>query len=60
VTGDKRAALARRTPQGRAAFAALAEQHEAWVDGLLSALDDTEAAALIALLDKALEAQDAG
>jgi DNA-binding MarR family transcriptional regulator len=59
VPGDKRAQLARLTPKGQATFDALAEEHETWIDGLLDGLDQTEASALIALLDKALREEDA-
>ncbi|MGH1356647.1 MAG: MarR family winged helix-turn-helix transcriptional regulator [Thalassovita sp.] len=59
VPGDKRAQLARLTPKGQAQFAALAVEHESWIDGLLDGLTQTEASALTGLLDKALSEEDA-
>ncbi|APX12655.1 MarR family winged helix-turn-helix transcriptional regulator [Tateyamaria omphalii] len=55
VPGDKRALLARLTPKGQAAFAALAAEHEAWIDDLLGGLSVADAAHMSALLDKALD-----
>lgn len=55
VPGDKRAQLARLTPKGQAAFAALAAEHEAWVDQMLGGLSIEDAGQLGALLDKALQ-----
>lgn len=54
LPGDKRASLARLTPKGQAAFAVLARHHESWIDDLFSTLNDADAAALGALLDRAL------
>jgi DNA-binding MarR family transcriptional regulator len=54
VPGDRRAQRARLTPKGQKAFNALAAQHESWVDDCLSSLSAEDAAALTALLGKAL------
>jgi DNA-binding MarR family transcriptional regulator len=51
VPGDRRAQLARLTPAGQAAFAALAREHEAWIDELLGGLGVDETKAMMALLD---------
>ncbi len=56
VPGDRRAQAARLTPKGRAVFEALAVEHEAWIDGLLSGLSAEEARAMGAHLDRALVA----
>ena len=53
VPGDKRATVARLTPKGQATFADLAEQHEAWIDGLLGGLRPEDAQAVSAFLDLA-------
>lgn len=53
VPGDRRAQVARLTPKGQSAFAALAAEHEAWIDELLGGLSRDDAAALAALLDQA-------
>lgn len=55
VPGDRRAQVARMTPKGQTAFAALASEHEAWVDELLSDLSKADAQAMGALLDQALK-----
>ena len=55
VPEDRRAQLARLTPQGHTAFTELAAQHEAWVDSMLGGLDPDDAARLGDLLDKALD-----
>lgn len=47
VAGDRRAMLVRLTAEGAAGFAALAAQHEAWVDELLGAVTAGEAEHLI-------------
>ena len=47
VEGDRRAMLVKLTPAGTAAFAALATQHEAWVDDLLGVVTPAEADHLI-------------
>lgn len=52
VPGDRRAQVARLTPKGQAAFAALAEQHEAWIDELLGGLSTEDAQAMAELLDQ--------
>jgi DNA-binding MarR family transcriptional regulator len=48
---DRRAIIVRLTPRGLKEFTAMAKAHEAWVDGLLSEFDATEAATLIRHLD---------
>ncbi|MEM6323475.1 MAG: MarR family transcriptional regulator [Pseudomonadota bacterium] len=50
VAGDRRAHIARLTPAGEAAFAAMAAEHEAWIDSMLAALDADAARQLTALL----------
>ena len=47
VEGDRRAMLVRLTPEGAAAFATLAAQHEAWVNELLGVVTLAEADHLI-------------
>lgn len=59
VPGDKRAQLARLTPKGQTVFAALAKDHETWIDALLHGLDQDEASSLIGLLEKAQREEDA-
>lgn len=44
---DKRTAFVRLSPAGKAAFQAMAQAHETWLDGLLEALSDAELDALI-------------
>ncbi len=58
IPGDRRAQLARLTPKGQAAFAVLAEHHEAWVDGLLGGLSTQETEMFAELLNKAQSAKD--
>jgi DNA-binding MarR family transcriptional regulator len=48
---DRRAIIVRLTPRGVKEFAAMAAAHQAWVNGLLSEFDATEAAMLIDHLD---------
>jgi len=55
VPGDRRAQLARLTPKGQEAFAALAAAHETWIDELLGGLSTEDAEAMGAFLDQALE-----
>ena len=43
VPGDRRSMMVRLTPRGRVAFAAMACDHEAWIDDLLSSLDGASA-----------------
>ena len=52
VPGDRRAQLARLTPAGQAAFAKLAQAHEAWLDELLKELNADDASVLQTLLGK--------
>lgn len=51
MAGDRRATLVRLTPAGRDQFAALAAEHEGWVDDLLGGVDAGAAAGLIATLE---------
>ena len=48
---DRRAIIVRLTPRGLKEFTAMAKAHQAWVDGLLSEFDATEADTLIGHLD---------
>ena len=50
-TGIGRAIIVRLTPHGLKEFTAMAKAHQAWVDGLLSEFDATEADTLIRHLD---------
>lgn len=52
VDGDRRAMRVRLTDAGAARFAELAQKHEIWVDGLLSALGADQLDTLIALLSQ--------
>ena len=52
VEGDRRATRVRLTAQGRETFATMAAEHETWVDGLLSNLDEGDSAELIRLLQR--------
>jgi DNA-binding MarR family transcriptional regulator len=53
--GDRRTQLLRLTPEGAAAFVAMAEVHAGWVRELLAGLDEKERAALWRLLGGAKE-----
>ena len=52
VDGDRRAMRVRLTPAGQARFAAMAADHEGWVDGRLAGYDAEELETLIALLSR--------
>ena len=52
VAGDRRAIRVRLTRRGREAFEDMAEEHEVWVDGLLSALTPRETEEAARLLEK--------
>ena len=52
VEGDRRATRVRLTADGRETFAIMAAEHEIWVDGLLSDLDEDDSAELIRLLQR--------
>ena len=54
VPGDRRANRVRLTRKGEEEFARQAARHEAWVDGLLGALDADEARDFTATLDRIL------
>jgi len=58
VQGDRRAQLARLTPQGGAAFEKLAAHHESWVDGLLGDLSVEEAETVITILTSVKDAEE--
>lgn len=47
VPGDRRAQMARLTPEGSEFFANVAKDHEAWIDELLSAFSGEDAAHLV-------------
>lgn len=51
VPGDRRANLVRLTPKGEALFAEQARRHEAWIDEILSGLDDDDVDGMIRRLD---------
>lgn len=55
VEGDRRATRVRLTARGRTAFEALAEEHEIWVDGLLSGLSASEIETATRLLEKLVD-----
>jgi len=52
VAGDRRAMQVRLTELGRARFAAMAAEHEAWIDEILAGIDEGELATMIELLDR--------
>ena len=52
VAGDRRAYRVQLTPAGRAQFAAMAQQHEAWIVDAFAALSDKEVATLHRLLGR--------
>jgi DNA-binding MarR family transcriptional regulator len=52
VAGDRRAIRVRLTRRGREAFEDMAEEHEVWVDGLLSGLTPRETEEAARLLEK--------
>ena len=52
VKGDRRAALVRLSPAGAAAFAAMAAEHERWVDRRLAGVDLDEARTVIDTLSR--------
>jgi DNA-binding MarR family transcriptional regulator len=52
VEGDRRATRVRLTARGREAFEDMAEEHEAWVDGLLAGLTPRETEEAARLLEK--------
>ena len=52
VAGDRRAVRVRLTKAGREAFEDMAEEHEVWVDGLLSGLTPRETEEAARLLEK--------
>ena len=52
VAGDRRAYRVQLTPAGRAQFAAMAQQHEAWIVDAFAALSEKEVATLHRLLGR--------
>lgn len=52
VAGDRRAMRVRLTDAGRAAFTAMAGDHEAWLGGFFEDLDGSEVETLVALLSR--------
>lgn len=52
LEGDRRAFRVRLTAAGRARFAEMAADHEAWVDEALSGFDPQEVETLVALLSR--------
>lgn len=52
VEGDRRATLVRLSPAGSAAFAAMAAEHERWVDRRLAGVDLDEARTVIDTLSR--------
>lgn len=53
--GDRRAQVARLTEAGKAEFAALAVDHESWINDMLDGFDEDEAQHLLALLSASTE-----
>ncbi|WP_420398551.1 MarR family winged helix-turn-helix transcriptional regulator [Marinovum algicola] len=53
--GDRRAQVARLTEAGKAEFAALAVDHESWINDMLDGFDEDEAQHLLALLSASRE-----
>ncbi|MFK7752515.1 MAG: MarR family winged helix-turn-helix transcriptional regulator [Sedimentitalea sp.] len=58
VDGDRRAMRVRLTPLGLTRFAAMAQDHELWVDGLLATYSADELEHLIALLERMGESEE--
>lgn len=52
VDGDRRAMLVRLTPAGIERFAAMAADHEAWINDMLAPFSGAELDTLITLLDR--------
>ncbi|MFQ6546567.1 MarR family winged helix-turn-helix transcriptional regulator [Aestuariibius sp. 2305UL40-4] len=55
VEGDRRAMRVRLTEAGKTRFAAMAAEHEAWVDAILADFDADELDTLISLLSRVKE-----
>lgn len=60
VAGDRRATRVSLTDAGRAAFAGLAAEHEAWVHGLLAGLDAGTTRGLIRQMERILNDLEGG
>lgn len=58
VPGDRRAMQVRLTPAGRAEFAAMAGEHELWIDTMLSGIETQEATAMAATLRRIADTLD--
>ena len=58
VAGDRRAMIVRMTSAGRKEFARQAQEHESWIDRLLSDLSAEEARRLTARLSEITEGRD--
>ncbi len=58
VAGDRRAMIVRMTAAGRTEFARQAQEHESWIDRLLSDLSAEEARHLTARLSEITEGRD--
>ena len=58
VAGDRRAMIVRMTSAGRKEFARQAQEHESWIDRLLSDLSAEEARHLTARLSEITEGRD--
>ncbi|RDC71810.1 MarR family transcriptional regulator [Rhodovulum sp. 12E13] len=52
VEGDRRAHRVRLTETGRARFARMAAEHEAWIDSIFADLDEAELDTMIGLLGR--------
>jgi DNA-binding MarR family transcriptional regulator len=52
VEGDRRAQRVRLTEAGRARFARMAAEHEAWIDQIFAGLDEAELDTMIGLLGR--------
>ncbi|KPQ09929.1 MAG: transcriptional regulator [Rhodobacteraceae bacterium HLUCCA09] len=52
VEGDRRAQRVRLTEAGRARFARMAAEHEAWIDHIFAGLDEAELDTMIGLLGR--------
>ena len=58
MPGDRRAYLARLTPEGQAVFSCLAENHENWINDLFKGLTSDEVEALTRSLEKAISIKE--
>ena len=58
MPGDRRAFLARLTPEGQAVFSCLAENHENWINDIFKGLTSDEVEALTRSLEKAISIKE--